>query len=130
MTGTELLKTDMLLVKVDAVTMISSQVTTPFSTYILIDGYDISQPAGQASVMPFEPGEIITRRYLRGPWITWAQPMRVISDDEAGLLLWHPAGSEFARLVGADGNTQHEVTVDRMRDPRLTVLSWSDCDIL
>ncbi|GAA2715662.1 hypothetical protein Apa02nite_083030 [Actinoplanes palleronii] len=56
--------------------------------------------------------------------------MRVISDDESGLLLWHPEGSEFARLIDADGNTQHEITVDRMRDPKLTVHLWEGRDIL
>ncbi|MEU5938120.1 DUF402 domain-containing protein [Micromonospora sp. NPDC047548] len=56
--------------------------------------------------------------------------MRVVADDEEGLLLWHPAGSDFARLVDADGNTQHEVTVDQMRDPKLTVLTWQGYDIL
>ncbi|MEU6076937.1 DUF402 domain-containing protein [Micromonospora sp. NPDC047074] len=80
--------------------------------------------------MRFEPGEIITRRYLRGPWCTWLQPMRVVADDEHGLLLWHPAGSDFARLVDADGRTQHDVTVDQMRAPRLTVLTWQAYDVL
>src|SRR4051794_39973897 len=32
--------------KTGAVTLISSQVTAPFSTHILIDGYDIPQPSG------------------------------------------------------------------------------------
>lgn len=50
--------------------------------------------------------------------------MRVINDDEAGLLLWQADGSEFATLVDADGNTLHEITPDRMRDPRLTVHAW------
>ncbi|WP_200215255.1 DUF402 domain-containing protein [Micromonospora coerulea] len=80
--------------------------------------------------MVFESGQVITRRYLRGGRCTWAQPMRVLADDEQGLLLWHPAGSEFARLVDADGRTQHELTVDRMRDPKLTVLTWQDYDLL
>jgi hypothetical protein len=80
--------------------------------------------------MIFAPGQVVTRRYLRGSWCTWAQPMRVISDDEAGLLLWHSEGSDFARLLDADGNTQHEVTVDRMRDPKLTVRRWEGSDIL
>lgn len=56
--------------------------------------------------------------------------MRVIADNEDGLLLWHPAGSDFARIVDADGNTQHEVTLDQMRDPKLTVLTWQTYDIL
>lgn len=56
--------------------------------------------------------------------------MRVISDDESGLLLWHPEGSGFARIIDADGNIQHEITADRMRDPKLTVHLWAGCDIL
>ncbi|MGC1212370.1 MAG: DUF402 domain-containing protein [Micromonospora sp.] len=80
--------------------------------------------------MVFEPGQVITRRYLRGPWCTWVQPMRVLADDEKGLLLWHPAGSDFARLVDADGKTPHEVPVDRMRDPKLAVHTWQEFDIL
>lgn len=80
--------------------------------------------------MSFEPGQVITRRYLRGPWVTWAQPMRVVSDDETGLLLWHSIGSDLARLIDADGNSLHEIAVDRMRDPKLTLQSWTDYDIL
>jgi hypothetical protein len=74
--------------------------------------------------MRFVPGQTITRRYHRGRWCTWAQAMRVISDDEHGLLLWQPAGSDFATLVDADGSTLHEVTPDEMRDPTLTIRPW------
>lgn len=80
--------------------------------------------------MSFEAGQVITRRYLRGQWCTWAQPMRVISDDETGLLLWQPAGSDLAKLIDADGNTPHEVTPDRMRDPKLTIGAWQGDDVL
>jgi predicted RNA-binding protein associated with RNAse of E/G family len=80
--------------------------------------------------MRFRPGEIINRRYLRGQWCTWMQAMRVIADDEEALLLWHPAGSDFARIVDADGKTQHDVPVDQMRDPQLTLLTWETYDIL
>jgi hypothetical protein len=79
---------------------------------------------GYAAAMRFEPGQVITRRYLRGQWCTWAQAMRVINDDEHGLLLWQPAGADFATLVDADGSSLHEVTPDQMRDPRLTVRAW------
>ncbi|WP_433615508.1 DUF402 domain-containing protein [Dactylosporangium sp. CA-139114] len=79
--------------------------------------------------MRFEPGQIITRRYVRGPWCTWAQAMRVIDDGEHGLLLWQPDGSDLATLIDADGNTPHEVTPDRMRDPKLTVRAWRN-DVL
>ena len=77
-----------------------------------------------ASVVRFEPGQIVMRRYVRGRWCTWVQAMRVIDDDEHGLLLWQPAGGDFATLIDADGNTPHEVTPDRMRDPRLAVRAW------
>ena len=79
---------------------------------------------GYAAAMRFEHGQVITRRYMRGQWCTWAQAMRVIGDDEYGLLLWQPAGGDFATLVDADGNTPHEVTPDEMQDPRLTVRLW------
>jgi Protein of unknown function (DUF402) len=79
---------------------------------------------GYAAAMRFEPGQVITRRYMRGQWCTWAQAMRVISDDEHGLLLWQPDGGDFATLVDANGSTPHEVTPDQMRDPKLTVRSW------
>ncbi|WP_213454321.1 hypothetical protein [Rhizomonospora bruguierae] len=80
--------------------------------------------------MSFEPGQVVTRRYLRGPWVIWAQPMRVISDDGTGLLLWHSVGSDIARLVDADGNIPYDLAVDRMRDPKVTLQSWTDYDIL
>jgi hypothetical protein len=56
--------------------------------------------------------------------------MQVVSDDEAGLLLWHAAGSDFARLRDAEGNSQHEVPMDQMREPRLVPTTWTGSDIL
>jgi hypothetical protein len=80
--------------------------------------------------MSFEPGQIITRRYFRGQHCTWIQPMQTVADDEEGVLLWHQVGSEFARLIDADGNTPHEVAIDEMREPSLTVSTWEGSDIL
>lgn len=80
--------------------------------------------------MPFESGKVIIRRYLRGPWCTWAQPMRVIGDDEGGLLLWQPVGSDFATLVDEDGSTPHDVPPGEMRAPRLTLRAWERYDVL
>jgi hypothetical protein len=71
--------------------------------------------------MRFEPGQVITRQYLRGQQCTWAQAMRVIGDDEPGLLLWQPAGGDVAILVDADGNTPARGAPDCMQDPKLTV---------
>ncbi|GIF02577.1 DUF402 domain-containing protein [Actinoplanes siamensis] len=80
--------------------------------------------------MRFEAGQIVVRRYRRGPWRTWAQPMRVVRDDDAGLLLWAPEGGEFARLVDVDGRNTHDVSPDLMRDPKLTLHHWRGNDVL
>lgn len=80
--------------------------------------------------MSFTPGQAIVRRYVRGDRYTWAQPMRVVADDDAGLLLWYPIGSDFARLIDAYGNTQHEVPLDQMTNPVLTATTWQHFDIL
>ncbi|AEV85280.1 hypothetical protein ACWT_4260 [Actinoplanes sp. SE50] len=80
--------------------------------------------------MRFEPGQVIIRRYRRGPWRTWAQPMRVIRDDDAGLLLWAPEGGDFARLVDVDGRTTRDVSPDLMQDPRLARHTWRGNDVL
>jgi hypothetical protein len=80
--------------------------------------------------MAFSPGHVILRRYFRLDTYTWAQPMRVVSDDAAGLLLWHPVGGEYARLVDEDGRTLHDVALNEMRHPRLAATSWSGQDIL
>lgn len=52
--------------------------------------------------------------------------MRVVADDDSGLLLWQPDGSNLATLVDADGNTPHELTPDRMREPRLVARPWKN----
>ncbi|WP_046568917.1 DUF402 domain-containing protein [Micromonospora sp. HK10] len=80
--------------------------------------------------MIFRTGQVITRRYLRDGRCSWLQPMLVVADDADGLLLWHPVGSDYARLVDADGNTLHELPVDRMRDAKLAVQAWTGYDIL
>jgi len=56
--------------------------------------------------------------------------MRVVRDDEAGLLLWLTAGSEFASLVDADGRTGHDLPLDELREPQLTKQRWRDYDVL
>jgi hypothetical protein len=80
--------------------------------------------------MRFVPGQTITRRYLRGEWLMWAQAMRVIRDDDGGLLLWQPVGGDFAKLVDADGGTAHEVSPDAMTSPELVSIGWGYADVL
>ncbi|WP_127503012.1 DUF402 domain-containing protein [Actinoplanes solisilvae] len=80
--------------------------------------------------MSFESGQIVLRRYVRGSHYTFVKPMRVVRDDEAGLLLWMPVGTEFADLVDTDGRTLHDVPFGELRDPRLTRHIWREHDIL
>ncbi|MEV4347943.1 methyltransferase domain-containing protein [Actinoplanes sp. NPDC049596] len=80
--------------------------------------------------MRFTEGQEIIRRYVRGPWTTWEQTVRVVADDDRGLLLWAPVGSRLATLVDADGRTGHDLSPDRMREPRLVAGSWQHVDVL
>jgi hypothetical protein len=56
--------------------------------------------------------------------------MRVLADDDGGLLLWQPVGADFATIVDADGNTGHDLSPDRMREPRLRARAWQGADIV
>ncbi|MFG1990521.1 DUF402 domain-containing protein [Actinoplanes sp. NPDC048988] len=80
--------------------------------------------------MRFEVGQTITRSYLRGSWRTWAQAMRVVADDDDGLVLWQPVGADFATIVDADGKTGHDLSPARMREPRLVSRRWEHVDLL
>jgi protein associated with RNAse G/E len=80
--------------------------------------------------MLFAPGQVILRRYVRLDTYTWVQPMQVVSESAAGLLLWHPVGSQYARLVDADGRTLHDASLGEMRRPRLAATSWTGNSIL
>jgi hypothetical protein len=80
--------------------------------------------------MPFTPGRTVLRRYFRASTYTFVTPMRVVSDDEAGLLLWMPAGTEVAGLTDEDDRTLHTVALEDMRAPRLVRKTWGENDIL
>ena len=80
--------------------------------------------------MPFAAHQTVVRRYVRAGRTTFAKPMRVISDDAAGLLLWMPAGTEVAQLTDADGGTLHDRALHEMHRPRLVRRPWRDRDIL
>lgn len=46
--------------------------------------------------MRFDPGRLVVHRSVRRGRIGWVRPARVVSDDDRGLLLWVPRGSEVA----------------------------------
>jgi hypothetical protein len=80
--------------------------------------------------MPFAPGQLVLRRYCRASTYSFVKPMRVVSDDDTGLLLWMPAGTEVAGLRDEDDRTLHAVPLGEMRDPRLVRKVWGENDIL
>jgi len=80
--------------------------------------------------MPFPAGQVILRRYVRADRNIWVQPMRVVADDPAGLLLWHPVGSQYAMLIDEDGRSLHDVPLEELRHPVLTKVTWSGHDVL
>ncbi|MGX6604169.1 DUF402 domain-containing protein [Micromonosporaceae bacterium Da 78-11] len=53
--------------------------------------------------MAFTPGQIVLHRNTRHARIAFARPVRVISDDDRGLLLWMDRGTPGVGEVTADG---------------------------
>ena len=51
----------------------------------------------------FEPGRVILHRNTRRGRIAFARPVRVVSDDERGLLVWMARGTPAIDEVTADG---------------------------
>lgn len=53
--------------------------------------------------MTFETGRLILHRNVRFGRFGWVRPVRVVSDDDRGLLVWLAQGSAVAHEVAADG---------------------------
>ncbi|WP_340686959.1 DUF402 domain-containing protein [Amycolatopsis coloradensis] len=75
-------------------------------------------------------GEVIVRRYFRGPHLSMAQAARVVRRSAHGLLLWVPIGSGFASLRCPDGSPMREEPIDRVAEAPLVTTSWRDRDVL
>jgi hypothetical protein len=80
--------------------------------------------------MRFVPGEVVLRRYFRGPHLTWAKAATVVSDDDRGLRLWVPTGAGFARRVDGSGRPVGEVSVAAFGAARLDLTAWAEHDVL
>jgi hypothetical protein len=78
----------------------------------------------------FAPGQTIVRRYFRGDHVSWAQAVRVIVDDPAGLVLWLPVGAGFATRIDADGQALRGASVDEFGAARLVPGAWQGSDVL
>ena len=61
-----------------------------------LDAGEPTRPAGAAPYL--QPGEVVTYRYG-----FFAAPLRVVRDDERGLVAWLPAGSEQLAAAPRDG---------------------------
>jgi uncharacterized protein DUF402 len=53
--------------------------------------------------MAFAPGRVILHRNTRRGRLAFARPIRVVSDDERGLLLWTARGTTSMNEVATDG---------------------------
>lgn len=51
----------------------------------------------------FEPGRLLLHRHFQGGHLGWVRAMRVVGDDERGLLLWISPGSPAYRRRTRDG---------------------------
>jgi hypothetical protein len=75
--------------------------------------------------------EVFLRRYLRGPYVSWAQATHPVSDDERGLLLWLPAGAGFARRVEPDGTPLRGApAIEEYGAAPLQHSAWAGRDVL
>ena len=80
--------------------------------------------------MAFALGQIITRRYFKREINTWVQAVRVLADDEAGLLLWHPKGSDYLKYRDPAGRGIKDVPVDQIVDAALVHTTWQHTSVL
>jgi Protein of unknown function (DUF402) len=93
---------------------------------------DPGEPTRSAGTAPFlQPGEVVTYRYG-----LFAQVLRVVRDDERGLVAWLPAGSEQLAATPRDGRGLRERPLaDRARlfaarDFDMVVKPWMGPGIL
>ena len=78
----------------------------------------------------FEPGDVVLRRSRRGDLLTWVQAVRVVSDDERGLLLWLAEGSGFGYRVDDRGRAIREEPIETVAASALVAGTWKDSSVL
>jgi Protein of unknown function (DUF402) len=82
--------------------------------------------------MRFQPGRVILHRHFQRDRLAWLRAMRVVSDDERGLLLWIAPGSPARSLRADDGRTIRAMPFAEWikRDRRLNAGSWEGPGVL
>jgi hypothetical protein len=83
------------------------------------------RPSGVAPY--FEPGQVLSWEYAG-----WVDMMRVVRDDERGLVAWLPSGSERRIMIGEDGGGLRDRPVAERSRVRLRpdVRTWTGHGIL
>lgn len=92
----------------------------------------VRRPARHCRIMTerLSAGEVIVRRYFRGPHLLMAQATRVVRQSRHGLLLWVPIGSSFASLRRPDGSRLGEQPIELVAEAPLVETTWRDRDVL
>jgi hypothetical protein len=82
--------------------------------------------------MRFQPGQVILHRHFQRDRLAWLRAMRVVSDDERGLLLWIAPGSPALSLRADDGRTIRSMPFAEWikRDRRLNTGTWEGPGVL
>jgi hypothetical protein len=82
--------------------------------------------------MRFASGRVLVHRHFQRDRLAWVRVMRVVSDDERGLLLWIGAGSPALSLRADDGRTIRSMPFAEWitRQRRLTTGSWEGPGVL
>lgn len=86
-------------------------------------------PGGLA---PFTRGRVILHRHFQRDRLAWLRTMRVVSDDERGLLLWITPGSPVLSLRADDGRTIRSMPFAEWikRNRRLVAGTWEGPGVL
>ena len=66
-----------------------------------------------AGMVTFAPGRLLVHRHFTHKDLVWIPLVRVVSDDERGLLLWMPHGTPMRREVTVDGRGPRGMPFDR-----------------
>jgi hypothetical protein len=64
-------------------------------------------------MVTFAPGRLLVHRHFTHKDLVWIPLVRVVSDDERGLLLWMPHGTPMRREVTMDGRGPRGMAFDR-----------------
>jgi hypothetical protein len=82
--------------------------------------------------MRFAPGRVVVHRHFQRDQLAWVRVMRVVSDDERGLLLWIAPGSPVLSLRADDGRTIRSMPFAEWitRQRKLSAGSWEGTGVL